>query len=118
MNRQIATRLVHSTFILSIALVHIWAAFRFNQNAFSPVQSALEQIGLSLIPLIPIAILALSGQSNAKLFNMFYSVMTLLLVLTLSCQASETWIYLLLQLPVLWICGLIAFLSLFAKKPQ
>jgi hypothetical protein len=118
MNRPIAAKLVHSMFLLSIAVVHVWAAFRFNRNAYSPVQSALEQIGLYLVPLLPIAVLAFSGRSYTKLFGTFYTLMTLMLVLTLSGQAQEAWTYLVLQLPVLWMGGMIAFSSLFAKKPQ
>lgn len=117
MTHNNSARLACTSLALLIALVHAWAAFWFNRNADHPVQAALQQCVLFLFPLLPISLLVFFDRPYPMLFGMFYSLMALLIAAML-LSGDESWIFLVLQLPVLWISGAIAFSALFANKPR
>jgi len=108
MNEKTAARFVYVCLTLSIALNHVWYAFKANYGAFSPTSSALQQSGIFLAPLAIVASHAFTARPRHIFLISFYALTFFLMVLAWIAKSEEVWVYQFTQLPLFCVYALMA----------
>lgn len=108
MNDKTAAKVVYTLLALSIAVNHVWYAFKANYGAFSPTSSALQQAGIFLVPLAIVASQAYAARPRHIFLISFYCLTFFLMMAAWVAKSDEIWIYQFTQLPLFCVYALIA----------
>jgi hypothetical protein len=103
-------------FFLIAFVPMIWASIWFNKGSYSVGTSAFEQTILFTAPLLFAIYRGFKPGVNHYVYACFFLVIFPLEWLNYSERSRDGWLYLLAQLPVIWIFGIYALTSII-KKP-
>jgi hypothetical protein len=105
-------RMLYLAAFTILAIPIVWAAFWYNKAAFDVWNAAALQGSLSLFPMMLIGYRAYLPRANSVAMILFFCLMAPLVVLSYTERAYTGWLYCLLELPVIWLFAIYAFVSI------
>ncbi len=112
MTQAQTTRTLYLTALAILCAPIVWASFWYNKNAYSVLDSAVQQMGLYFVPMAALAVRAWLPKVNPVPFGLFFFVMIPLVTLSYTERADTGWIYLLLEIPVIWAAAVYSCISI------
>lgn len=90
----------------------VWAASWYNKGAYSVTASSAEQIALYIGPLLIPLFRSYQENVNHVVYIFFFALLVPLEWFCYSEKSEHGWIYLILQIPLIWLFCLYAIFSL------